>query len=46
MCLKGKDFIFTITTVEMWGTSRLVFPIILGEELSFTLTIGQSSVQT
>jgi hypothetical protein len=42
---QGKGFIFAITTVEMSVTSRLVCPI-LGEELSFTFTIGQSSVLT
>jgi hypothetical protein len=36
----------TITKVEKCGTSRPVFPIILGEKLSLTLTIGQILVQT
>jgi len=34
----------TVTEVEMCGASRPVFPVILGEELNFTLTVGQISV--
>jgi len=34
----------TVTEVEMYGASRPVFPVILGEELNLTLTVGQISV--